>query len=465
MYSRLTTLFVLFLLFVACGQPDAPETTEPPEPIAPVTLTGTWRAVLASPGGELPFTLRIEEGAVGLKAAVVNGAESTELSSVELLESEIVLRFDWYDAEITAEISEDGQSLEGRWRKTVPDGDSVLPFKATLDDERRFLPLDEAGLEAGAEGLPDVSGVWAVEFREQREDEEEAAEETPPELAQGEFQQEGDKVTGTFLTATGDYRFLEGRYEQGRLRLSTFDGAHAFLFDARAQEDGTLQGDFWSRDSYHATWTARPAEEDENLVPDAWTQVGLGSDGSFDFTFPNLDGEEVSIDDPQFQGKVVVVNIFGSWCPNCNDEAPLLGKWHEEYRDQGFEIIGLAYELTGEEERDAQQVRRFAKRYNLEYPMLLAGTSDKSKASKTLPALSSILAFPTTVILDRSGTVRSIHSGFSGPGTGEHYDRLVEKMETLIEGLLEEPAPETEEPAEGQTGEESAGATKEAAAS
>ncbi|MDY7096483.1 MAG: TlpA disulfide reductase family protein [Acidobacteriota bacterium] len=183
--------------------------------------------------------------------------------------------------------------------------------------------------------------------------------------------------------------------------------------------------------------------------------MGLGSDGSFDFAFPNLDGEEVSIHDPRFDGKVVVVNIFGSWCPNCNDEAPLLAKWHERYRDQGFEIIGLAYELTGDEERDARQVRRFADRYNLEYPLLLAGISDKSEASKTLPALSSILAFPTTVILDRSGTVRSIHSGFSGPGTGEHYERLVEKMEGLIEELLEEPAPE----------EDSADATNGAAAS
>lgn len=464
MCSRLTMILALALSFVACGSPDVPETTNPAPPAATAAdLTGTWRAVLTSPGGELPFTLKIEEGSleegtVGLQAAVINGEEATELSSVEVLGTEVVLRFDWYDAEITTQLVADeqqaeGQRLEGQWRKTIPDGDSVLPFTATRGDEGRFLPLVEAGLEPGAEGLPDLSGVWAVEFVEQGTDEEEPA----PEVARGEFQQDGEKVTGTFLTATGDYRFLEGRYEQGRLRLSTFDGAHAFLFDARAQEDGTLQGDFWSRDSYHATWTARPAEEDEVLLPDAWTQVGLGSDGSFDFAFPNLDGEEVSIHDPRFAGKVVVVNIFGSWCPNCNDEAPLLGRWYEEYRDQGFEIIGLAYELTGDAERDARQVRRFAERYNLEYPMLLAGTSDKGKASKTLPALSSILAFPTTVILDRRGTVRSIHSGFSGPGTGEHYQRLVEKMEGLIEQLLEEPAPEVEE--------NSSDATNEAAAS
>ncbi|MDY7093549.1 MAG: hypothetical protein SX243_11325, partial [Acidobacteriota bacterium] len=218
MCSRLTMILALALLFVACGAPDASETTKPQEPAESATvadLTGTWRAVLTSPGGELPFTLEIEEGSieegtVGLQAAVINGAEATELSSVEVLGSEVVLRFDWYDAEITSQLSEDGQRLHGQWRKTIPDGDSVLPFTATRGDQRRFLPLEEAGLEPGADGLPEISGVWAVEFIEQGTDEEEVT----PEAARGELQQDGDQVTGTFLTATGDYRFLEGRYEQ-----------------------------------------------------------------------------------------------------------------------------------------------------------------------------------------------------------------------------------------------------------
>ncbi len=260
---------------------------------------------------------------------------------------------------------------------------------------------------------------------------------SPYQVARGELVQTGANLTGTFLTPTGDYRFLEGTYRLGRLRLSTFDGAHAFLFDATAREDGTLAGDFWSRDTYHATWTARRAEEYESILPDAWTAVGLTNDeGAFSFTFPDLEGDPLSLGDPRFAGKVVLVNIFGSWCPNCNDEAPLLAEWHRRYRDRGLEIVGLAYEFTGDPDRGRQLVRRFAERYSIEYPLLLAGVSDKAAAASTLPDLTAVIAYPTTIFIGRDGKVRKIHTGFTGPGTGSHYQQLVAELETVIEELL-----------------------------
>ncbi|MEM1204100.1 MAG: TlpA disulfide reductase family protein, partial [Acidobacteriota bacterium] len=152
-----------------------------------------------------------------------------------------------------------------------------------------------------------------------------------------------------------------------------------------------------------------------------------------------LDGKTVSLDDPRFENKVVLVNIFGSWCPNCNDEAPLLAAWYHRYRDRGFEVVGLAYELTGDPERDVQQVRRFAARHAVDYPLLLAGTSDKQAAGATLPDLSAVVAFPTSVFIGRDGKVRKIHSGFAGPGTGRHHSELVSELEGLIQGLVAEP--------------------------
>lgn len=157
-------------------------------------------------------------------------------------------------------------------------------------------------------------------------------------------------MTGTFLTPTDDYRFLEGDYRDGLLRLSTFDGDHAFLFHAEARPDGTLEGDFWSRDSYHATWTAEPTgRAAEELLPGPWGLAALTNDERrFRFAFPDLDGRLVRSEDPRFAGKVVVVDIFGSWCPNCNDEAPVLAGWHREWADDGLDIVGLAFEFTGE---------------------------------------------------------------------------------------------------------------------
>ena len=421
--SFLALALLAFLVLAACEAPRTPSApaTEPP-------ITGIWRAVLASPGGELPFTLRVDDAGGTLAAVVENGAEEAPVSSLERQGSNVVFRFAVYDSEITADLDTTGQTMTGVWRKTAPGGDSTLAFSARRDDRRRFLSLPDADA-AEAQAIHDVTGHWATGFRD----------EDGAEVARGELTQTGDEVTGTFLTPTGDYRFLAGSFEHGRLRLSTFDGAHAFLFDATAREDGTLEGDFWSRDTYHATWTARRAGEDERILPDAWAAVGLTNDEwAFRFSFPDLDGRPVSLDDPRFAGKAVLVNIFGTWCPNCNDEAPLLAEWHRRYRDRGLEIVGLAYEFTGEPERDRRVVRRFAERYGIEYPLLLAGTSDKTAAGSTLPDLTAVLAYPTSVFIDREGKVRKIYSGFAGPGTGRHHEELVIELEATIEALLQE---------------------------
>ena len=206
-------------------------------------------------------------------------------------------------------------------------------------------------------------------------------------------------------------------------------------------EGGVLTGDFWSRDTYHATWSAQPLARDEEILPDAWSLAGLTNQvGNFGFEFPDLDGKSLSLKDPRFDHKVVLVNIFGSWCPNCNDKAPLLVDWYRRFRNRGLEIVGLAYEFTGDRERDARQVRLYAARHGIEFPLLLAGVSDKTKAGETLPDLSSVIAYPTSVFIGRNGKVRKIHTGFAGPGTGEHHQKLIAEFETLLEELLSEPA-------------------------
>lgn len=427
----LCVLPVLLLLSLACSDDSAPpaSTTDPA-----VELAGTWRAVLTSPGGELPFLLRFAEKGEASgewSAWVINGDEELPTSGVRVDGSDVVVGFSWYDSEISAAFDAAGH-LQGAWQRTAAQGEITrLPFRAEPAADARFAPLT-ATAAPGAETVADISGVWSVEFRD-------VSDEGSVEAARGEFEQQGEQLRGTFLTPTGDYRFLAGDYDQGWLRLSTFDGAHAFLFTARAQEDGSLDGDFWSRDTYHATWTATRAEADAALLPDAWSEVGLTNDaGLFRFAFEDLDGRMVTGDDPRFDGKVVVVNIFGSWCPNCNDEAPLLAEWHRRYGERGLEIVGLAYEFSGDPERDRTMVRRFGERYGIEYPLLLAGVSDKSAAAATLPDLTAVLAYPTTVFIARDGRVRRIHSGFSGPGTGAHYEALVDELEATLESLLQE---------------------------
>ena len=410
------TVPLLVLAVLACAGEGAP-------PQEDASLTGVWRAVLASPGGELPFGLEIQDRDGALGATIHNAEEVVEVELVEHRGDELLLAFDGYDSEIVAGLQADG-SLRGRWRKTAASGDSTLDFSAVRGIEHRFTGSQEApGWSVG--------GEWATTFVDE--------DGTFP--ARGLFDQQGDRVTGTFRTTTGDYRYLEGEIEGDELLLSTFDGAHAFLFRARRGEDGVLRGDFWSRDSYHATFEATPAAEGSEL-PDAWQQVGLANpDGRFTFSFPDLDGELVSSEDERFRGRVLLVDVFGSWCPNCNDSAPLLAEWHREYEGRGLEVVGLAFEMTGDAERDRRFVRRFGERHGIEYPLLLAGTSDKEAAAEQLPDLDAVLSFPTKIFVDRSGRVRRIHSGFDGPSTGASHDLLVAELRATIEELLDEPAP------------------------
>jgi thiol-disulfide isomerase/thioredoxin len=392
------------------------------EPAA--SVADTWRAVLASAGGELPFTLRIRADANGLSAFAVNGTEEARFDSASLEGRTLRLRLEVYDSEIAALLSADGQTLSGTWTKgTRP----PLAFRATRGDARRFLSQPDS--KEAAPGS--IAGAWAATFGTGEK----------AEAGRGEFTVEGERVRGTFLTPVGDHRYLEGDFFGGQLRLSRFDGSAASLYLAELQPDGSLSGQLW-RGATPTPWTARRVDvASSDGLPDSFALAGLANSlGRLRFSFPDLAGQPVSLDDARFRGRVVLVNIFGSWCPNCNDEGPLLREWQRRYAGRGLEIVGLAYEQTGDRQGDRRAVQKFARRYGLEYPLLLAGISDRKAAAATLPDLAGLFAFPTNILVDRQGRVRKIHSGFAGPATGEHHRRLVAELERLIEGLLAETA-------------------------
>ena len=264
---------------------------------------------------------------------------------------------------------------------------------------------------AGKTEAPRVAGAWAVVFKKKSGDE----------PARGEFRQEGERVQGTFLTPTGDHRYLEGDFRNGELRLSTFDGAHAFLYSGRQQADGRLEGEFWSGSGAAVPWTARPVPPSgEDGLPDAFSQAGLTNpEGLLRFTFPDLEGRPVSLGDERFRGKSRGREPLRELVPELQRRGAR--SWPSGTGgtvDRGLEIIGLAYEETGDPEVDRKSVRTFARHHGLDYPLLLAGLSNRQAAAKTLPDFMGLFAFPTTIFVGRDGRVRKIHSGFAGPGHG-----------------------------------------------
>jgi thiol-disulfide isomerase/thioredoxin len=413
---------------------------------------GPWRAVLECPGGELPFGLELQrtpawDGAPesdgdAWSAWLVNGAERIAVPQVGWRDGRLELSMPHYASRLSATPAPDGAALDGEWLLDRGGAVASMPFHARAGAAPRFAVVTATGAnddshssvsapQGDAPARPSLSGRWSVQF---------AGDEDP---AVGIFRQQPDGVaSGTFLTTTGDYRYLDGdaRAEAGApvgsgLRLSCFDGAHAFLFIARQLPDGTLAGDFWSRDSAHDTFTARRDETAE--LPDAFDQVHWKEGARLDdVAFPDLDGVRRSLADPAFAGKARIVQVFGSWCPNCADEAAYLAELQRRYGAAGLSIVGLAFERTGDFEKDVVQVRRYVEHRGVTWPVLVAGRADKQAAAASLGLLDRIKSFPTTIFLHGDGRVAAVHSGYDGPATGDAHRAQRLRFEELVETLL-----------------------------
>ena len=371
-----------------------------------------WTLFLDTGHGNIEIRVKLSNLDGEPTAKIVNGPEAIVVDA-RREGKELRLSMPHYDSELKLTI--DGKRMTGNWRKVRGAG-NVAEMSAIL----------KPAVEAKCEDPKPFLGRWAVQFADSDD------------LAVGVFERfKENQVLGTFLTTTGDYRYLQGYVQSGELHLSCFDGAHAFLFTAKMSSSGELAGKFVSGDWYQDSWTAR---RDPNIkLPDAFQQSTItGQANLAKLAFPDLDGKQRSLGDSDLMGKVTLVEVFGSWCPNCHDEAKYLKELRERFGDKGLKVVGLAFELTGDLERDTRQVKRYVERFEVDYPVLVAGISDKKTATKQFPVIDRIRSYPTTLFLDQSGQIRATYTGFSGPATGEAHQILRQRFEALIEKLLGE---------------------------
>ena len=411
-WCRAPTLLAVALSLAACERPAEID-------VDPELQSGYWRASIQLPGGDIDTGFELSQEDEVWTAYLINGQERVLIDEVRYENRELTLRFPAFNNHIRARLA-DGR-LIGDLTLVRRHGDTqVMPFTATPGIGR---------VEAGEGGSIDLSGRWAVRFHNEGGSDSASI---------GEFAQRGSRLSGTFLNPNGDYRFLSGYVRGNQFKLSSFDGAQAIIFAGEIVDDRIDMASFWSGTSWHQNWSAERSPS--VVLPDAFSRTFLkpGYD-RFEFEFPDLEGKLVSLDDERFSGKVLIVTIAGTWCPNCNDEARFMAPFHKQYRDRGLEVVALMFEHFEDPQIATQQIRNFRRKFDIEYETLLAGISDKAVAAEALPSLSAMLAWPTTIFIDRNGRVRNIHTGFTGPGTGEHYVKLQEQMTTLVTGLLDEP--------------------------
>ncbi len=405
--KKLGFLLILVIILNSCKDETVPSLSQ-----------GIWRGTMEVQDGELlPFNFKIENEGEGYRIEVYNADEVLSIDEIEIDNDSIIIKMPVFEGYIAGRFT--STSIEGNFIKESLD--RAVPFTANFNNSRRFIPSTTPTVN--------VTGNWETVFSKGTED---------AYVAKGIFNQEGEKVTGTIRTTTGDYRYLEGLVDGDSLKLSTFDGAHVFLFLARIN-NGIMNGIFYSGNHFREPFEAVLNNSYE--LADATTLTYL-NDGyeKVNFSFPDVNGNLISPEDPQFQDKVIIIQIMGTWCPNCLDESKFLVEYLKENSNDDLEVIALAFEYAKTEEAAIKGITRLKDRLGISYPILLAqfGTSDKKTANEKLPMLNHILSYPTTIFIDKKGEVRRIHTGFNGPATGENYIEFKQDFKEFVNSLLAE---------------------------
>lgn len=375
-------------------------------------LAGPWRAVLDLAGGALPFRIQLDSIRSGWRGMLCNGTKCEPFSSVRASKDSVALEIADYDATISASIHPD--SLLGHYHNVGSKGPRTIPFRAA----RGRWPVTTASKA--------LVGRWDATYFQDGE--------TSPRVL--ELHNEPTGFTGRIISSTADYGPFSGTVAADSFTIGLFDGSFVYLLTGKLQGD-TLRGMFHAGLRTQTPWvavrsTGAPHLESPTAISGADTTEPLR------FAFPDLQGRMVRSDEPRFQGKVVLVEIFGSWCPTCHDATPELMRLYRRYHTRGLEVVGLAFEATGDTAIDARQVRRYRDKFGIGFPLLLAGVNDTESMAAALPQLYNLTAFPTTVFVGRNGRVRRIHAGFHGLVTGPQHRRMVREFEREIERLLKE---------------------------
>ncbi|MBL7816746.1 MAG: TlpA family protein disulfide reductase [Saprospiraceae bacterium] len=373
--------------------------------------------------GELPFLFEVKYvNDTSFYIELINGEERIKVEPQDIKHGrnkqtgKDTLRIDFpvFGSYITALYQE--RVIEGEW--VVPAKNQHIPFTARYGQNRRFTTISKPP-------VADLTGKWDCTFDLAGKE---------PYKAIGELAQNGNILRGTFRTETGDYRFLDGEIQGDKLYLSCFDGSHAFLFEGKIRQDGHLDGAFRSGQGEPEIWAG--SRNDDAELKDANSLTTANTEGAISFSFPNADGKRISLSD--YGNKVKILQLMGTWCPNCFDETKFIVNYLNQNPSvkEKVAVIPLAFERNAEVA--ATQVATYRRRMNVPYDILIAGTTTKKdSASKSLPFLSKVVAYPTMVFLDKNNRVRRIHTGFDGPATSK-YAQFSKEFDEFLKTLIAE---------------------------
>ena len=380
---------------------------------------GKWRGLISYGQNEVPFNFSVEPAENGENVITLrNGPEEILLANLQWEDDSLIIPMHTFDAEIRAKVSD--EQMTGRWVKHYK-AKASRPFTAALG-KPRFAGA--ANKEVRLAVPKKLKMTMKPEFGMSYE-------------AMGIFTQEGQKITGTVMAEIGDFRYFEGIVNGDSLLASSFDGVHAFLL--KAKFDGKFwQGEFIMDNNYAEPWTGT-VDPDFSLA-DPFVTLDQSDPEKlapyFDILTAGSGFNTLNPDD--FLGKVTIIQLMGSWCPNSLDETNYLTTWYTKNKDKGIEVLAVFYEMNYSKAYGMRRMHEYVAHNAIPYPTALGGPANKGQAALAFPFVSKLQAFPTLVILDKLGQARYMHTYFQGPATGEYYEQFDQRFREIVEELLEE---------------------------
>jgi thiol-disulfide isomerase/thioredoxin len=377
------------------------------------SASGVWTGTAQVNGHEVPFRLEISGSDNDVRGALVNGKERSAVSSGSYSDGHLILHFDYYANTLDAAVH-DGV-LTGTFAGHI----HSIPITAHLNGE----------LPAAAANPPHIAGVWSVGVDNGSKGER---------SWKLRVRQTGPNVDAVIERIDGDTGNLYGVWRDGVFAVSHFTAAGPSFAVLRPQAEGTLQLETAAHGGGVQTFTAHRVSPVHTValenLDDPLHHTSLENPNEpLAFRFPDLSGKLVSNTDPEFAHKALIVSVGGSWCPNCQDEAPFLEALYRKYHSRGLEIVELSFEETSQLQNPAR-LRAVIQRYGITYPVLVAGTPDQ--LDEKIPHVENLDCWPTTFFVGRDGLVKAIHTGYAGPATGVDNHDLEKETTTLVERLL-----------------------------
>ncbi len=374
---------------------------------------GPWRFELRMTNAVVPFIIEFEyDKNKHLTGILKNGKEKIPLNDIAYIDKDIIIPLGAF--EIALELQQQEEN--------------ILIGNLVRRNKNPMVKTNIIGIQGIKERYPgrktkptiDLNGTWSLELTDDNDIKSKGV---------GTFKQKNNKLSGSILTPTGDYRYLSGYVSGDQFEAASFDGVYNYIFKG-AVKNGTLEASILS----NLTTKVKGIKDPKAELPDPYAQTQIKE---MKFIFPDLSGQNVSLNHLKFQNKPVIIQIFGSWCPNCLDEMNYLVPWYNANHKRGIEIVALAFERSLGAKEATVQLLKLRNRLKVPYPILQVGSTSEDKPVDKLPGLTNFISFPTTIFLNKKHQVVKVHAGFTGPSTGDFFEKWKQEFNETVNELLD----------------------------